>query len=89
MRRLQSEAIAFLVRGGHPKELIRKDHELLRAVVRLLVEDAPIEMAVHDPVLYRALRARITDLRTEGWGVWPHLAGRKGKEAGGDEAVMG
>lgn len=66
-RRFRAEAINFIKDGGVPSSLIRSDPELLSAVMLIIKEDAPNDLIMSDPALYRLLRRRVTDLRIAGW----------------------
>lgn len=62
-------AVQFLRSGRSPAELAKAGRwRELNAVRTLIVEDAPKDMAMTDPALYRSLRSRITELRMAGWG---------------------
>ena len=57
-RRIGAEAVSFLVQGGTLAKLVCRDAELVRAVVELIMRDASIALAMHDPA-FSALCARI------------------------------
>ena len=61
-------AIAFLVSGESPAVLVKARRlDDLDAVLQLVDEDAPSDLATDDPSLYKQLRDRVTDLRIAGW----------------------
>ena len=68
-RRVNAEAINFLLEGRNPAEIIKTDRVLFDAVMDIIVNDPPRKMAVTDPNAYRRLRDRITQLRIQGWGI--------------------
>lgn len=67
-RKERVDAIRFLISQESPAKLvIGNDPVVLTAVLRMVEEDAPMDLVMTDPALYRTLRGRVTDLRIEGW----------------------
>lgn len=75
----RSIAIRFLRSDESPAEALRKcvhpdasialaNQKTLAAVLLMVREDAPEDLVMTDPALYRRLRERITHLRMLGWG---------------------
>ena len=59
----------FLLSGESPGALLAaKRIDDLQAVLEMVRNDPPKDLAQTDPALYRKLRARITELRVAGWG---------------------
>lgn len=62
-------AVRFLCSDRSPAELANaRRWDELRAVRELIISDAPEDLAMTDPALYKKLRDRITELRMCGWG---------------------
>lgn len=63
------ELINFLLSGRDPAELVKeKNVVLLHDLIHYIRNGLPEhEMALHDPVLFKKLRDRITELIIQGW----------------------
>jgi hypothetical protein len=63
-----TKVVDFLLSERMPGELIaQRDEALFAQVMQVIHDDIPPSMAITDPVLYRQLRNRITELRIAGY----------------------
>ena len=73
----RERAVDFLVSGRSMSELVadcigagteaEASRATLACVLTMVREDAPQDLILVDPPLYRRLRERITDIRLSGW----------------------
>jgi hypothetical protein len=61
------DALDALLKGRMAEIAVARDWELLREVVRLAQQDAPLELASTDPALYETWRAAVTKYHLKGW----------------------
>lgn len=68
-RDARTVAIQFL-RGDDLPSVLTAEKRIddLKAVLKMIRDDAPRSLEMTDPALYTRLRDRITDLRRRGWG---------------------
>ena len=62
-----AEALDILLRGRIATVAKERDWELLEEVARLAQADAPTELAVTDPALFKAWRDAVTRFHKAGW----------------------
>jgi hypothetical protein len=67
LRPLHVEALDTLLEGHIARVAKARDWELLREVARLAASDAPHDLAVTDPALFKAWRAAVTRYHLAGW----------------------
>lgn len=64
----RQKTIDFILSGKLPGELLaRRENELMADVMAVVRADAPIDLTISNPDLYRELRAKITELRIAGY----------------------
>jgi len=66
-RELYVDALRILLRGKMSAVIKARDWELLAEVAHLAYQDAPADLAVTDPALFRSWRAAVTRYHLRGW----------------------
>ena len=66
-RERYTAALDVLLRGRMARVVLDRDWELLAEIARLAQEDAPTDLAVTDPGLFKAWREAVTRYHRAGW----------------------